>query len=83
MQFEEFRDCIAWWRSRSENERAWRVPVADLFASNCNLDRKNPRAKEDMAHLPPGELAATILIKERRIAEIMENIKGLLARHSV
>jgi type I restriction enzyme M protein len=83
MQFEEFRDCIAWWQARQENERAWRVSVADLLANNCNLDRKNPRAKEDMAYLPPEQLAQTILAKERRIAEIMENIKGLLVGHSV
>jgi type I restriction enzyme M protein len=82
MQFEEFRDCIAWWQARQENERAWRIPVADLLANNCNLDRKNPRAKEDMAYLPPEQLAQSILVKERQIAEIMENIKGLLVRHT-
>jgi len=45
-----------------------------------NLDRKNPRAKEDITHLPPEQLAASILLTEQRIAEIMGNIRKLLTR---
>jgi len=55
------------------------VPAAELLANGCNLDRKNPRAKEDITHLPPAQLAADILMKEQRIAEIMGNIQKLLA----
>ena len=43
IQFEEFATCQAWWSKREENDRAWKVPVAELIANNCNLDRKNPR----------------------------------------
>jgi type I restriction enzyme M protein len=78
IQFEEFAACIAWWNKREENERAWKVPAAELLAKGCNLDRKNPRGKEDIAHLPPEEIVAGILDKERRIAEIMVNIQRLL-----
>jgi type I restriction enzyme M protein len=81
IQFEEFADCLAWWKKREENERAWKVSGAELLASNCNLDRKNPRAKEDITHLPPEHLAESIRLKEQRIGEIMINIKGLLGGH--
>jgi len=81
IQFEEFAGVIGWWSKRDENERAWKVPVAELLANGCNLDRKNPRAKEDITHLPPAQLAADILKKEQRIAEIMGNIRKLLAKH--
>jgi type I restriction enzyme M protein len=80
LQFEEFAACQAWWTQREENERAWTVPAAELLASNCNLDRKNPRAKEDIAHLPPEQIVASILEKEQRIAEIMGKIQKLLAQ---
>ncbi|HCA78434.1 MAG TPA: SAM-dependent methyltransferase [Bacteroidetes bacterium] len=80
IQFEEFADCIKWWKKRGENERAWKVPATELLANGCNLDRKNPRAKEDITHLPPEQLAASILEKERRIAEIIMNIQELLAK---
>lgn len=80
VQFEEFADCQKWWPKREENDHAWKVPAAELLANNCNLDRKNPRAKEDITHLPPDEIAADILKKEQRIAEIMGNIRGLLTK---
>ena len=54
--------------------------MADLLAAGCNLDRKNPRARQDIAHLPPEQLAASILEKEQRIAEIMGRIQKLLAQ---
>ncbi|MBU6400868.1 MAG: hypothetical protein KGS61_11160 [Verrucomicrobia bacterium] len=50
-------------------------PSGSLMA--VNLDRKNPRAKEDITHLPPERLAQSILAKERRIAEILLKIKCL------
>ena len=80
IQFEEFAPLVAWWIKRAENERAWRVPAAELLAAGCNLDRKNPRAKEDNPHLPPGQLAASILKKEERIAEIVQGIQKLLRK---
>jgi type I restriction enzyme M protein len=80
MQFEEFSGCLDWWNNREENEYAWKVSATELLASNCNLDRKNPRAKEDISHLPPAQLAASILLKEQRIAEIVTSIKAVLGQ---
>ena len=80
IQFEEFAPLVAWWNKRKETDNAWKVPAAELLANGCNLDRKNPRAKEDITHLPPAQLAADILKKEQRIAEIMGNIQKLLAK---
>jgi type I restriction enzyme M protein len=78
IQFEEFAPCIQWWKNREENDRAWKVPVSEILANNCNLDRKNPQGKQDIAHRPPEEIAASILEKEQRIAEIVGNIQRLL-----
>jgi len=86
IQFEDFAPLMAWWgragqaNEREENERAWRVPATELLAAGCNLDRKNPCAKEDITHLPPEQLAASIMEKERRIGEIMANIQKLLTK---
>jgi type I restriction enzyme M protein len=78
MQFEEFADCMKWWNKRKENDQAWKVPAQELLNANCNLDRKNPRAKVDFEHLPPEQLADDILKKELRIAELMQEIKAAL-----
>jgi len=80
IQFEEFATCQAWWNERDENERAWKVSADELLSNNCNLDRKNPRGKEDITHLPPEQLVASILEKEQRIAEIAGRIQKLLAK---
>jgi hypothetical protein len=39
-----------------------------------------PRGKDDITHLLPERLAASILEKEKRIGEIMGNIRKLLAK---
>jgi type I restriction enzyme M protein len=79
IQFEDFAPLVDWWNKREENDRAWKVPAAELLANGCNLDRKNPRAKEDITHLPPAQLAADILKKEQRIAEIVGRIQEQFA----
>lgn len=82
IQFEDFADCLAWWQQRETNDHAWRVPASELLANNCNLDLKNPRAKEDITHLPPEQLVESILHKEQRIMQIISEIKALLARQT-
>ncbi len=78
VQFDEFAPLIEWWARREDNDHAWQVPAAELRAAGCNLDRKNPRAKQDIAHLPPEQLVASILDKERQIVEIMQRVQALL-----
>jgi type I restriction enzyme M protein len=51
----------------------------NIYWPTFNLDRKNPSAKEDIAHLPPDELAASILEKEQRIAAIIGNLRNILS----
>jgi type I restriction enzyme M protein len=79
LQFEEFADCLAWWRDRAEGERSWRVPAEQIAGNGYNLDIKNPNGKKDLEQLPPEELVESILVKEERIMEIMDEIKWLLA----
>ena len=85
MQFEEFADCLKWWPKRKENNRAWKVPAKDVLKYDAdrrlvsvNLDIKNPSAAEDLEHLPPAKLVEDILAKEKRIIDIMGEIKAVL-----
>lgn len=79
MQFEEFAPVIEWWKERKENAQAWKVPAAKVIDNGYNLDIKNPNGKADLEHLPPEQLTESILKKEQRIAEIMLEIKQVLA----
>jgi type I restriction enzyme M protein len=76
MRFEEFADCQAWWGDREENERAWRVPVADIEANSFNLDLRNPVRPDDLAHRPPAELLAELIAAEREILELLESLRS-------
>lgn len=78
LQYEEFADCLAWWKKRQENERAWKVSVEDVLARNCNLDLKNPRAAADLEHRSPEELIQEIVAGERRILELMGEIQKIV-----
>jgi type I restriction enzyme M protein len=79
LQFEEFAPLRSWWDNREENERAWRVPVQQIIDNGYNLDFKNPNTPNDLEHMPPEQLVESILQKEQRIAEIMAEIKQVLA----
>ncbi|MGA2499631.1 MAG: class I SAM-dependent DNA methyltransferase [Tepidisphaeraceae bacterium] len=80
IQFEEFAGCLKWWPKRKETDQAWKVPAKTILANACNLDIKNPSAKEDLQHLPPEKLVEDITATERRILDIMGEIKHLLAK---
>ncbi len=79
MQFEEFADCLAWWKDRSEGERAWKVQAEEIAGNGYNLDIKNQNGKTELEQLQPEELVESILAKEERIMQIMGEIKELLA----
>ena len=87
MRIEEFADCIKWFqlKRRRESDHAWRVQAKDILKYDasgalvsCNLDIKNPHSADALEHLPPERLAEDILSDERRIIEIMEEIKAEL-----
>jgi type I restriction enzyme M protein len=87
LQFEEFAACQAWWSNRHENKQAWLVRVEDVLKTESegrpivNLDLKNPRDKQDYEHMPPEQLVDDILEKERRIANLLADIRGALGQH--
>ncbi len=75
MKSEEFDACIAWFNDRQENDLAWKVPVGEILASGCNLDRRNPKSLQYLEPMPPEESIANILAKEQRIIEGLQNVR--------
>jgi type I restriction enzyme M protein len=78
LQFEEFEPLFAWWRDRKESDTSWLVKADAIRANGCNLDVKNPRAPERLEHLPPEELVKSVLVKERRISALVEELAALI-----
>ena len=78
MQYEEFAECIAWWEKRTGNEHAWKVKATDILASGCNLDQRNPNAIKGFEHMPPENLLEDMFSKEKRILEVLADIRTVL-----
>lgn len=77
IRIEEFEAERAWWgnesngfKSRVENEQAWRVPIDQIKAANYNLDLKNPHRPDtgpgDVDHLLPEYEKLLLQIGETR-----------------
>jgi type I restriction enzyme M protein len=45
IRIEEFEPLKAWWKKRTENEVAWKVPIQTIIDRNYDLDIKNPNKK--------------------------------------
>lgn len=79
MRFEEFAGCRVWWKKRQENERAWRVSIAEIEASGFNLDTRNPHGPEDLTHRPPEELLEELIETEHEILGLLGELKAEMA----
>jgi type I restriction enzyme M protein len=77
LQVSEFSDCLAWWKRRKENDRAWRVTADQVRADSCNLDIFNPR-RPRVEEFTPKQLTASLLTKEQRIVELLNEIQQSL-----
>ena len=83
LKYDEFAGCEKWWggsarEGRQENERAWRVPIADIEQNNFNLDLSNPHGPDDLAHTAPEQLVARLLESEERITSQLRELESLV-----
>ncbi len=85
MAFAEFQTEIDWWgskadgfKSRTENEQAWKVSIEDIADRNYNLDISNPHVGETVDH-DPEELLATYRQQQDEIQSVHAQLKSILA----
>lgn len=69
-------DCWKKYQNRAESNQSWLVPAEKL--KTYDLTAKNPNAKKDLTHKPPEELLREIEEKERKINNILTEIKKAL-----
>lgn len=84
MRFEEFAPEIAWWgkekdgfKTRVENEYAWKVPMEEIIRRNYNLDISNPHVGEQVSH-DPEVLLASYQAEQKKIADLRGQLKAIL-----
>ena len=63
-------------RDREENERAWRVPIADIEATASTSTSAIRTGPDDLAHRPPAELIAELIENEREILGLLEELQA-------
>ena len=85
MQFEEFDALRDWWgnegkkfRTRKENQYAWKVSAEDIAAKNYNLDIKNPHVPEAEVH-DVDELLAAYAESQREVQGLRDQLKAILS----
>ena len=93
IRIEEFEAERAWWgnekdgfKSRMENEQAWRVSIETIKAGNFNLDLKNPHSSDtgpgDVDHLLPeyekllAQIAATRAALKKELHQALTSTAG-------
>jgi type I restriction enzyme M protein len=83
LNFADFADCAAWWGGaerlgRVENERAWRVPIADIEARSFDLDLHNPAATGDVHAQSPADVVADMLKVEEEMLAVLRRLHFVL-----
>ena len=85
LQLEELADCRTWWTDRAEGSHAWKVSGPELIRRDedervlaVNLDLKNPAAKEVVDHRAPGEIIESVIIREREVLTVLDEIRTML-----
>jgi type I restriction enzyme M protein len=70
MQYEEFADCLAWWKNRAENDRAWRIDFAAKY-KQARAEAEPHWAEAETAEAKAKELARSA----REIADEIQRLK--------
>ncbi|NKE68096.1 SAM-dependent DNA methyltransferase [Ramlibacter sp. RBP-2] len=85
IRIEEFDAEKAWWGSEADgfaarvgNERAWKVDIAAIKATNYNLDQKNPHAPDAVNH-DPDQLLAEYAKLQHEAQALRDQLKAMLA----
>lgn len=87
LQYEEFADCLAWWKKRKQSSQAWKVKASDVIKRSAdgrvlevNLDIKNPHAEKAIDHRPPKEIVRSAIAKEMEAVRMLEELRELVER---
>jgi type I restriction enzyme M protein len=78
--FEKFASCTEWWANRAEKDQAWKVSAIDIKEDGYNLDRRNPRAKDDNIHVAPDAVLGRVISRENKMLDTLQQIQELLSR---
>jgi type I restriction enzyme M protein len=66
-------------KTRADSPKSWSVDARSIDPAAFDLSVKNPNGGEAVAHRSPQGIMAEIAALDAESADVLENIKGLLA----
>ncbi len=73
------RNSSAFRRASPDSEKSWSVEASQLDPDSFDLSVKNPNGGEEVTHRSPQDIMDEIAALDAESAEILANIRGLLA----
>jgi len=78
IKFEEFDDCISWFKDKKRSKLAWKVSIEELKKDNYNLDRHHPDSIDELEYQDPELLFEEIIEKQKQMQGTMKALHTLL-----
>lgn len=78
----DLKDCYDKWVKKSISEYSWTVPMREVLKKDYDLTAKNPNRKVDLEYKSPVELISSLLVREKEILNILEEMNDILGEES-
>jgi type I restriction enzyme M protein len=75
---DQFPDFLAKWEKRVCGNNSWVLPLAEIEKRGWDLSAKNPFREKEAVKRTPLELVESIKAKQERIAELADELEGIL-----
>jgi type I restriction enzyme M protein len=75
---EDLAEFVALQANKTDSDKSWTVPAADVDKATWDLSVKNPNAPEVEALRSPEQIIADMLARDEETAQILEEIRGML-----
>jgi len=66
------------WKKKAISENSWVVSIEEIKENDYDLSARNPNRKLTVEYPAPEEIIASLEEKERKIAELLGEIKSIL-----
>ena len=75
---DQFPDFLAKWDKRECGASSWILPITDMENRGWDLSAKNPNRTAEADHRKPLELVERIKAKQERIAQLADELEGVI-----
>ena len=78
MRDEDWQDCYEKWQGREIGENSWIVKIEEIDKETYELTPRNPNHLKRKKLRPAEEILKDVLMEEKEVLALFEELKGLL-----